>query len=71
MTDLMLFMEFIFWLVLRCGLLILLTLCAFDILYIIDYLEDEHDNKKTITESKHKLNEERGNYYHKGAQSHD
>ena len=58
MTDLMLFMEFIFWLVLRCGLLILLTWCVFDILYIIDYLEDEHDNKKTITESKHKLNEE-------------
>ena len=58
MTDLMLFLEFIFWLVLRCGLLILLTWCAFDILYIIDYLEDEHDNKKTITESKHKLNEE-------------
>ena len=58
MTNLMLFMEFIFWLVLRCGLLILLTWCAFDILYIIDYLEDEHDNKKTITESKHKLNEE-------------
>ena len=58
MADLMLFMEFIFWLVLRCGLLILFTLCAFDILYIIDYLEDEHDNKKTITESKHKLNEE-------------
>ena len=58
MADLMLFMEFIFWLVLRCGLLILLTWCAFDILYIIDYLEDEHDNKKTITESKHKLNEE-------------
>ena len=71
MADLMLFMEFIFCLVLRCGLLILLTLCAFDILYIIDYLEDEHDNKKTISESKHKLNEERGNYYHKGAQSHD
>lgn len=58
MADLMLFMEFIFWLVLRCGLLILLTWCVFDILYIIDYLEDEHDNKKTITESKHKLNEE-------------
>ena len=58
MTDLMLFMEFIFWLVLRCGLLILLTWCVFDILYIIDYLEDEHNNKKTITESKHKLNEE-------------
>ena len=58
MTDLMLFLEFIFWLALRCGLLILLTWCAFDILYIIDYLEDEHDNKKTITESKHKLNEE-------------
>ena len=58
MTDLMLFMEFIFWLVLRCGLLILLTWCTLDILYIIDYLEDEHDNKKTITESKHKLNEE-------------
>ena len=56
MTDLMLFLEFIFWLVLRCGLLILLTWCALDILYIIDYLEDEHDNKKTITESKHKLN---------------
>ena len=58
MADLMLFLEFIFWLVLRCGLLILLTWCALDILYIIDYLEDEHDNKKTITESKHKLNEE-------------
>ena len=71
MTDLMFFLEFIFWLVLRCGLLILLTLSAFDILYIIDYLEDEHDNKITITESKHKLNEERGNFYHKGAQSHD
>ena len=58
MTDLMLFLEFIFWLVLRCGLLILLTWCVFDILYIIDYLEDERNNKKTITESKHKLNEE-------------
>lgn len=58
MTDLMLLLEFIFWLVLRCGLLILLTWCAFDILYIIDYLEDEHNNKKTITERKHKLNEE-------------
>ena len=57
MTDLMLFLEFIFWLALRCGLLILLTLCAFDILYIPDYLEDECNNKKTITESKHKLNE--------------
>ena len=58
MTYLMLFLEFIFWLALRCGLLILLTLCAFDILYILDYLEDERNNKKTITESKHKLNEE-------------
>ena len=58
MTDLMLFLEFIFWLALRCGLLILLALCAFDILYILDYLEDERNNKKTITESKHKLNEE-------------
>ena len=58
MADLMLLLEFIFWLVLRCGLLILLTWCAFDILFIIDYLEDEHNNKKTITESKHKLNEE-------------
>lgn len=58
MTDLMLLLEFIFWLVLRCGLLILLTWCAFDILYIIDCLEDEHNNKKTVTESKHKLNEE-------------
>ena len=58
MTYLMLFLEFIFWLALRCGLLILLTLCTFDILYILDYLEDERNNKKTITESKHKLNEE-------------
>ena len=41
MTDLMLFLEFVFWLVLRCGLLILLTLCAFDILYIIDYLDPD------------------------------
>ena len=58
MTELLLFLEFLFWLILRCGLLIILVWCAFDILDIIDALEEEHQNKNTASKGRHKLNEQ-------------
>ena len=58
MTELLLFLEFLFWLILRCGLLIILVWFAFDILDIIDTLEEEHQNKHTASKGSHKLNEQ-------------
>ena len=58
MTELLLSLEFLFWLILRCGLLIILVWCAFDILDIIDALEEEYQNKNTASKGSHKLNEQ-------------
>ena len=58
MTELLLFLEFLFWFILRAGLLILLLWCSLDILDIIDTLEEEHQNNNTASKGSHKLNEQ-------------
>ena len=58
MTELLLFLEFLFWLFLRCGLIIVLFWCAFDIVSIIDALEEDHHNKNAASKGSHKFNEQ-------------
>ncbi|MDY4921012.1 MAG: hypothetical protein SO119_08100 [Phascolarctobacterium sp.] len=56
MNDLSLFLEFIFWVVLRSGLIIVGAWLLIDIYDIIDELEEEAHNR-TQANRDHKLSE--------------